>query len=89
MSVLLTVSPQQLTRGTADLSGIVSKSQTAHARSLQRQGKAVSNWVNGERKGQRASLGIEKELEEGVHLLECDTGFEEWKAAGNGPRSLP
>lgn len=50
---------------------------------------AVSNWVNGEGKGQRANLGIKKEVEEGLHLMECDTGFEEGEAAGSGHTSLP
>lgn len=34
-------------------------------------------------------MGTEKELEEGVHLMECGTGLEEGKAAGNEHRSLP
>lgn len=51
---------------------------------------AVSNWVNGEGKGQRANLGIKKEVEEGLHLMECDTwGLRKGRLLGVGTEASP
>lgn len=42
-----------------------------------------------DREEPEGTLGIEKELEEGVHLMECGTRFLKGKTAGDGHRGLP
>lgn len=88
MSVLLTVSPQQLTQGQ-----LIFLESSADPKLLVPEASRDREWQcqtgSMERGRAREQTGIKKELEEGLHLMECDTGFEEGEAAGSGHRSLP
>lgn len=87
LSVLLTVSLQQLTPGQWIFLELSANPKLLVPETT-RDREWPSHTGSTKREGAESKLGYKKEFKEGLHLKECDRKFEEESAAGHGHRSL-